>query len=144
MTEMSTEENERTVSRVYEAAMTELHAGRPVSPAVKLIHDVEHMVQEVNSGASFEQYFRWASLEELATIRGHLQTLGLQDVSDLLSEAIGIAFPGGFPSTEEGKSKATEWSPEQEAALSGLFPRLEEQNGRITNTLGEYARRSGA
>lgn len=142
MNEMSTEENERIVSSVYEAAMRELHAGRPVSHPVKLIHDVEHMMQEANSGASFEQYFRWASVDELATIRDHLRILDLHDVLDLLSEAIAIAFPTGVPLTDEDKSRATEWSPEQEAELSRLFGRLEGQNGRITNTLGAYARNS--
>jgi hypothetical protein len=50
--ELSTEENERIVARVYEAAMAVLHAGRPVSAAQRLLHDVEHMMQEANSGAS--------------------------------------------------------------------------------------------
>lgn len=144
MSEISTEENERIVSRVYEAAMNELHAGRPVSAAQRLIHDVEHMMQEVNSGASFEQYFRWATLDEIAQIRDHLRTVGLQDVSSLVSQAIGVAFPNGFPSTEEEKSDATDWTPAQEEALAGLFTRLEEENGRVTNVLGAYAKQSGA
>lgn len=144
MPELSTEENERIVARVYEAAMAELHAGRPVSAAQRLVHDVEHMMQEANSGASFEQYFRWASLEEIAAIRGHLQTLKLDDLSDLMSQAIAIAFPNGLPATDDEKSNATEWTPEQEEALGDLFPQLEEENGRVTNALGAYAKHSGA
>ncbi|MGH9961725.1 MAG: DMP19 family protein [Pyrinomonadaceae bacterium] len=143
MSEVSTEENGRIVSRVSEAAMNELHAGRPISAAQRLIHDIEHMMQEVNSGASFEQYFRWASLNEVSKICDHLRTAGLQDVSNLVSQAIEIAFPNGLPSTDEEKSEATDWTPAQEEALAELFPRLEEENGRVTNTLGAYAKRSG-
>jgi len=144
MPELSTKENERIVSSVYEAAMKELQAERPISAAQRLIHDIEHMMQEVNSGASFEQYFRWASLDEIARICEHLRTVGLEDLSSLVAQALAVAFPGGLPSTDDEKSGATDWTPEQGKLLATLFPRLEELNGRVTNVLGAYAKRAGA
>ena len=141
MTETSTQENEELVSRVYEQAMSDLEAGKPISPDQRLVHDVEHLMQEVNSGASFEQYFRWTSLDEITRIRDHLRTLGLADLADLVTEAIDIAFPRGLPASDDAKSEATHWTEEQESALEALFPRLEDENGRVTNVLGEYARR---
>jgi hypothetical protein len=142
--ELSTEENQRIVSRVYEQAMNDSQAGKPIPPNQRVVHDIEHLMQEVNSGASFEQYFRWASLGEIAQIRDHLQTVGLEDVAALVTEAIQIAFPDGLPASEEEKSAATEWTPAQQEGLGALFPRLEDENGRVTNVLGEYARRTGA
>jgi hypothetical protein len=69
---------------------------------------------------------------------------GLEDVSTLVSRAIEIAFPNGLPSTDEEKSEATEWTSAQEEALAALFPKLEDENGRVTNILAAYAKRSGA
>ena len=144
MAEISTKENEEAVARIYAAAMDALHGGEPISVEQRVIHDVEHMMQEANSGASFEQYFRWASLDEINAILSHLQRLGLEDVAALVTRAIDVAFPDGVPANEEEKSDATEWTAEQESALGELFEQLEEQNGRVTNTLGAYARRTGA
>jgi hypothetical protein len=111
---------------------------------LRLIHDVEHMMQEANSGASFEQYFRWASTDELRNIMGHLRTLGLTDVAEITTDAMRVAFPNGTPSTQEAKDEATDWTPEQESELNRLFTKLEELNGRVMNILGAYARRVGA
>jgi hypothetical protein len=65
MPEISTLENEQLVARVYEEAMSALDAGKPVSAPALVVHDVEHLMQEVNSGVSFEGYFRWSSLDEI-------------------------------------------------------------------------------
>jgi hypothetical protein len=142
--ELATEENEQAVARAYEQAMSALHAGKATSPELRLIHDVEHMMQEANSGASFEQYFRWASTDELRNIMGHLRTLGLTDVAEITTDAMRVAFPNGTPSTQEAKDEATDWTPEQESELNRLFTKLEELNGRVMNILGAYARRVGA
>ena len=141
MAEISTEEHEKAVSEVYVAAMEALSAGRPITPEQRVVHDVEHMMQEVNSGASFEQYFRWAELDELRAIRGRLTLLGLGQVEALAAKAFSIAFPNGIPATEEEKQAATEWTEEQLEALGELFPQLEEYNGQVTNVLGAYAKR---
>lgn len=143
MAEISTEENQRLVARVYDEAMAALHAGGLVSAVQLLVHDVEHMMQEVNSGISYEQYFRWASCEEMGRIRDHLRALGLTRVLELTSKAIAVAFPKGLPA-DEGAKEATEWTPDQTEALGKLFEQLEEENGHVTNVLSEYARRAGA
>ncbi len=144
MGEMSTEENEKIVAHIYERAMTGLHNNEPITAAQRIVHDIEHMMQEVNSGASYEQYFRWASVDEIKSLSEHLRALGLDTVAQLTHQAIKVAFPGGMPSNEEEKSDASEWSSEQEEILSDLFKQLEEHNGDVTNVLGAYAKRVGA
>lgn len=144
MGEISTEENEKIVARIYEEAMTALHSSESITAAQRIVHDIEHMMQEVNSGASYEQYFRWASVDEIRSICKHLRTLGLDAVAQLTDLAIKVAFPRGMPSDEEEKSDATEWSSEQEEILSDLYKQLEEYNGHVTNVLGAYAKRVGA
>lgn len=143
MPEQSTEDDETVVQRIYSGALEALESGETLSPGVRLIHDVEHLMQEVNSGASFEQYFRWAPVAEIAVIFHHLETAGLDDVAQLTREAMGVAFPKGLPATDEEKSVATVWSEEQEEALAALLPRLEDQNGRVTRLLAAHARRIG-
>jgi hypothetical protein len=143
MSEQSTEEDETVVQRAYSGALEALAAGETLSPQIRLIHDVEHLMQEVNSGASFEQYFRWAPVGEIAAICRHLETAGIDDVAQLTREAIGVAFPNGLPPTDDEKSEATDWTEEQEEALGALFPQLEDQTGRVTRLLAAHARRIG-
>jgi hypothetical protein len=140
---MATPENEALVSRLYTEALETEGEGRKLSIPMRVVHDVEHLSQEVNSGASFEQYFRWASVEELGRIDGHLAQLGLQRARDLTAKAMKVAFPGGLPKTPEAQEDATEWTEEQEEKLSGLFEAFENENGHITNVLAEFARRAG-
>ena len=54
-----------------------------------------------------------------------------------------MAFPNGLPATDDEKSDSTDWTAEQEGALSALFLRLEDHNGQVTNRLADYARRAG-
>jgi len=143
MTEQSTAEDEAIVQRIYTAALAASEAGEVLSAEVRLIHDVEHLMQEANSGVSFEQYFRWASLQEITGICRNLEKAGIDDVAELTAQAIRVAFPGGLPVTEDEKGEATEWTEEQTEALAGLFPQLEEQNGRVVRLLASYARRAG-
>ena len=143
MPEISTSENEQLVARVYEEAMSALDKGKQVSAPALVVHDVEHLMQEVNSGVSFEGYFRWSSLDEIRRIREQLRAVGLSRILELTEQAIQIAFPEGIPRTEEEKRSATEWTSEQEERLASLFDDLEEQNGRAMNVLGEYARTNG-
>ena len=95
-----------------------------------------------NSGASFEQYFRWASVEEIGRVVPALRTVGLLDVAELTEKAIQVAFPKGIPSTDEEKADLTDWSEAQDERLRELFPAFEEQNGRITNVLAAFARKT--
>ena len=139
MSELAAPEHEEIVGRLYLEAVEALGRGEPIRSELRVVHDVEHLMQEANSGASFEQYFRWASLDEITNIRGHLRQLGLDDVAQLVARALEVAFPNGVPASDEAKSDATEWTPEQEEALAELFPALEEHNGRVMNALGRYA-----
>ena len=145
MAEISTEENEKLVASIYDKAMAALHAGQSVTAPELLVHDVEHLMQEVNSGISYGQYFRWSSCEEIGRIRDHLRVLGLTRVLELTSKAIEIAFPKGLPADDAAKQASTDnWTPQQEEELGKLFEQLEEENGHVTNVLAEYARRTGA
>lgn len=142
--EISTEENEACVRRVCDAVTAAVEAKTKITPEQQNIYDIDYFVMEVNSGASFEQYFRWASVDEISRIIHALRTVGIEDIADLAEKGIDIAFPVGIPSNDEEKSDLTDWSEEQERSLESLFPELEEQNGRIINHLAAYAKRVGA
>jgi hypothetical protein len=136
--EISTEENEKLVSEVYERAMQLLHDGRTLSDVQNLVFQVELLSQEVNSGASFEQYFRWVGKAEVDQILELLNRLELSEVSAIVGKAIAVAFPNGVPDNEEEYDKCTEWSAAQEEQLGSLFEEFEQYNGVITNRMGAY------
>jgi hypothetical protein len=140
--EISTPENEAIVRSICEAVSAARESGKPIKPDHQLIYDIDYLLMEANSGASFEQYFRWASVEEIGRVVPALRTVGLLDVAELTEKAIQAAFPKGIPSTDEEKSGLTEWSEAQDERLRELFPALEDQNGRITNVLAAFARKT--
>jgi hypothetical protein len=143
MPEMSTREHELAVSRVYEAALAALADGTPLTPVQRVVHDVEHLMQEANSGASFEQYFRWADPAEIAAILGHLRALGLARAEQVTARAIALAFPDGVPASVDDMDSATDWSHAQRDGLAALFVELEEDNGHVMNVLGAHVLRAG-
>ena len=138
--EMATPENEELVSRVYTQALQDRHDGRALDEADQMVYHVEMLSQEVNSGASFEQYFRWASVEEIAQAAGRLESLGLPEVARIVERAIEIAFPRGVPPHDDAKSELTEWTSEQEERLGELASEFEQFNGRILNALAAHHR----
>ena len=142
--EISTEENEAIVRGICDAVTAARESGKPITPEQQLIYDVDHLLLEANSGASFEQYFRWASVDEIRRVKKALLAVDLGDIAQLYEQALQVAFPKGIPSTDAEKSDLTEWSEEQDQALRELFPAFEDQNGRITNVLAAYAKRVGA
>ena len=141
--EISTEENEAIVRRVCDSVAAAVEAKVMITPEQQHIYDVDYLVMEANSGASFEQYFRWASVDEISRVVHALRAVGIEEIADLTERAIEIAFPCGIPVDDETKSDLTDWSEEQEHSLESLFPALEEQNGRMINTLAAYATRVG-
>ena len=141
---MSTSENEALVSRVYTRALQERHAGRQLDAADLMVYHIEMLSQEVNSGASFEQYFRWASVTEIAEAAGRLESLALSDVARIVRRAIDVAFPAGVPATDAEKDGLTEWTEDQLDALSALAGDFEEYNGRLINVLAAFHRQNGA
>jgi hypothetical protein len=142
--EQSTLENEATVRRICDAVTAARESGGAVTTEQQIIYDVDYLLTEANSGASFEQYFRWASVDEIRRVKKALLAVDLGDIAQLYEQALQVAFPKGIPSTDAEKSGLTEWSEEQARALGELFPALEDQNGRITNVLAAYAKRVGA
>jgi hypothetical protein len=142
MAEMSTEENEELVSRVYTRALDTRDQGRAMDTADLMVYHVEMLSQEVNSGASFKQYFRWASVAEISEAEPRLASLGLDNVAQIVRRAIDVAFPNGVPLSDEEKDELTEWTEAQEELLSALAEEFEEHNGRIINVLGAFYRNS--
>ncbi|MDH4325979.1 MAG: DMP19 family protein [Betaproteobacteria bacterium] len=139
---MSTTENEELVSRVYTQALQDRDDGRELAAADLMVYHIEMLSQEVNSGASFEQYFRWASVEQISEAAARLESLALSDVAKIVRRAIDVAFPNGLPATDEEKSDLTEWTEEQEELLSTAANEFEEFNGRIINVLAAFYRKS--
>jgi hypothetical protein len=144
MPEMSTSENEELVSRVYTQALQDRADGRKLAPADLMVYHVEMLSQEVNSGASFEQYFRWASVEEISEAAGRLESLALPEVAQIVRRAIDVAFPNGLPANDEEKSELTDWTEKQAELLSAAASEFEEFNGRIINVLAGFYRSSRA
>jgi hypothetical protein len=140
MAEMATPENDELVARVYTQALEARAEGRELDAADTIVYEIETLSQEVNSGASFEQYFRWASVDELRRVVERLESLGLPEVAQLTRTAIDVAFPDGLPSTDEEKDELTAWSEDQEERLTELAAAFEEFNGRIINVLGAFYR----
>jgi hypothetical protein len=139
---MSTSENQELVSRVYTQALEGRQDGRELTPAELMVYNIEMLSQEVNSGASFEQYFRWASVEEISEAVDRLTSLGLSEVAQIVGRAIDIAFPGGLPATDDDKSELTEWTDGQLELLAAAAAKFEAFNGRIINVLAAFYRKS--
>jgi hypothetical protein len=144
MAGMATSENEEIVSRVYLQALQDRQDGRELGAAELMVYHIEMLSQEVNSGASFEQYFRWASVGEISEAASRLESLALAEVADLVRRATAVAFPGGLPASDDEKSERTEWTADQEALLAELADEFTEWNGEIMNALGAFYRASGS
>jgi hypothetical protein len=142
MSEMSTTENEALVSRVYTQALEARQRGRELAPADLMVYNIEMLSQEVNSGASFEQYFRWASVEEISQAVDRLTSLGLSEVAKIVGRAIDIAFPQGLPATDDDKNALTDWTEGQLELLRAAATEFEAFNGRIINVLAAFYRNS--
>jgi uncharacterized protein DUF4375 len=142
MPEMSTTENEELVSRVYTQALQDRQDGRKLAPADLMVYHIEMLSQEVNSGASFEQYFRWASVEEISGVASRLESLGLSEVAPIVRRAIKVAFPKAVPASDEEKNELTEWSEKQQELLAAAATEFEEFNGRIINVLAAFYRKN--
>jgi hypothetical protein len=142
MPEMSTSESEELVSRVYTQALQDREAGRNPSAADLMVYHIEMLSQEVNSGASFEQYFRWASVPEISEAAGRLESLGLPEVARIVRRAIELAFPRGMPASDEEKQGLTEWTEEQTEGLAKAASEFEEFNGRLINVLAAFYRKN--
>ena len=61
--ESATAENEASVRAARQRVAAAEAAGTPVSRRDAVVEDVYRLLMEANSGASFEQYFRWATAD---------------------------------------------------------------------------------
>jgi hypothetical protein len=141
--EAATEESTDLVSKVYTRIMGEVHAEKPITDHENFIFQIELLSQEVNSGASFEQYFRWVGKPELDQILGHVKSLDLPPVYEIVEEALMIAFPEGVPEDDDEYEECTDWNEDQVERLSHLFEKYESYNGVITNKLGRFIQENG-
>lgn len=140
--ELATEENDDLVYKVYTRIMEEVHAEKRITDHENFIFQIELLSQEVNSGASFEQYFRWVGKPELDQILGHVKYLNLPPVYEIVNEAIRIAFPNGVPEDGDDYEECTDWSENQEERLRKLFEKFEAYNGVIINKLGRFIKKN--
>ena len=136
--EQGTDINATRVDKVYGAVLDALNAGKTISAQAELVYQIEMLSQEVNSGASFEQYFRWARVTRDSRILQYLKDLGLPEVSEIVERAFKAAFPDGIPEDDDDYELCMEWSEEQEQQLTSLFAEFEHYNGIITNKLGRF------
>lgn len=138
--EMATEEDSNLVSDVYTRIMEDVHAENPITDKENFVFQIELLSQEVNSGASFEQYFRWVGKPELDQILGHVRSLDLPPVYEIVEEALAVAFPDGVPEDSDEYEECTDWTETQEERLNTLFEKFEVYNGAITNKLAGFIR----
>lgn len=138
---MQQEQDQALIARVYGRALELRAADRRLGSCEQVIYEVEMLSQEVNSGASFEQYFRWASVSELHQVDARLQALGLDDVAALVRRACAVAFPQGLPQTEDALERATLWTPGQRVRLALLGEEFCAFNPAITAALAALYRR---
>lgn len=136
--EMATEENGNRVFKAYTRIMEAVHAQKNITHEEDLVFQIELLSQEANSGASFEQYFRWVGKKEVDNILGHLKMLDIPEAYEIVQEAIMVAFPNGVPEDEGEYEKCTDWNENQEKRLEAQFKKFEKYNGIITNKLGIY------
>jgi hypothetical protein len=136
--EQGTEENETRVSHVYTAVLHEMNAGKVISAEAELVYQIEMLSQEVNSGASFEQYFRWSRVTRDSRVLQYLRDLDLPEVCKIVEQAFKAAFPNGIPEDDDDYELCLEWSAEQELQLANLFAEFETCNGVISNRLGQF------
>lgn len=137
---MATTKNEDLIRAICEEVIEAKDKNIEILPYKQTIYDVDYLFMEVNSGVSFEQYFRWASVEEIKRIENSLNRVGLNDIAKLTKDAIDVAFPNGLLNSNTKKDELTYWTQEQEEKLESLFTIFQEFNSKIVNTLAKYAK----
>jgi hypothetical protein len=140
--EISTDENEKLVRSICDSVREAHQKKEAVHDGHRLIYEIDCLLTEVNSGASFGQYFRWSSLAEIARIVSQLETVGLTEVAQITGEAVSTAYPDGLPPNPDNEESLSNWdgSEEQEDRLSELAELFTDYNGMIINKLADYIR----
>ena len=70
--EQGSEENITWVDRIYSVVRDAVDAGKIISIQADLVYQVERLLQEVNSGASIDQYFRWVRVTRDSRIEQYI------------------------------------------------------------------------
>lgn len=119
---------------------------KPGNPAdtteLQLFYDVYSLDLETGSAASFDQYFYWSTKEQVERIYLQLEEIGLSDLAQTVSKAIQIAFPNGVPEDPGAYENCTEWSEEQDEALSYWYEKEKMIHPDIEKALANYARKN--
>lgn len=116
-------------------------SAKPLTPAMQTFYDVVCLDMEIGSGASFEQYFRWTSKEQIDRVLSQLELVGLDDIVGITEEAIRIAFPDGVPADPLVQEECTDWTESQEETLDALFRHYPGIHSLIEARLAAFARR---
>ncbi len=139
---MNTLNDADLVAAIGEALIGEMDApGKvPETRELQLFSDIYNFDLEIGSGASYEQYFRWASKAQIDNLLSQLSALDLDTLTDSTRQAIDIAFPDGVPSDPDAFDDCLDWSEEQEESLEALYDKEENIHALIEEKLACFAR----
>jgi len=106
--------------------------------------DVDLLLMEVNSGASFEQYFLWTSVERISRIVDVLQRVGLPEVATLTDQAVEVGFPDGLPHSDDEKERQVAmFDGDQTSRLVELARQFTVHNAKIESALAALGKDTG-
>ena len=114
----------------------------PNTDELRLFFDVYCFDMEIGSGGSFDQYFQWATKEQIDRILDQLKEIGLESIADSTKSAIEVAFPHGVPNNEDEFDECLEWTEEQEDVFVDLYENDENIHSLIEEKLAKYARKN--
>lgn len=113
----------------------------PETPELERFYRVYTLDTEIGSGASFDQYFNWASSADVDKIVEDLEALGLNRHAVATRMAIRVAFPDGQIPEFDSASLDMEWSEPQLLELGKLYDEVSDLHGLVIERLAEYATR---
>jgi hypothetical protein len=132
------------VQRLGDALIGEMDAPgiEQTTDEMRLFFDVYCFDMELGSGASYDQYFHWASKLNVESILKQLEAIGLEALVESTSKAIKVAFPNGIPTSEDEFEDCLDWSEKQEDVLVELYEKEENLHALVEEKLAEFARKN--
>jgi len=113
----------------------------PETEELSLFKDVYDLDLEIGSGASFDQYFVWASPEQIQRIVSQLEYLELHEHARITQAAIDVAFPKGAPKSYSEKESEFDivesWEDHRGPKLEALYWEFSNV-GHLTEPLYEF------
>lgn len=103
-----------------------------------LVFQINRLLTEAGSGASFDQYFEWVGINEVKQIVGQINKLGILEVTTIVTKAIKVAFPNGVPENDTEYRKSTHWTEEQVEKLDYLYRQFEPYDSAVMNRLAKH------